>query len=190
MQQKALKCQKLSPEKPHKNKNTSRNNKLFKTYGLTQTKWMLKHSSLQASIEFLLLLGGLEATMSKLGGCVDELQLNLLKSNTRSLVEKGLTQSYNPLLSTNTASLDQQVILLHHTIMGKSTNRCNVFLSPVNKNENLRNYKLINEHQLMIGIWIKRHTTTSYMKGKERKSTNLSNSVRAVWDSCPTLPSL
>lgn len=43
--------------------------------------------SLEPPIELLLLLGGLEAPMPKLGRCVDELKLDLLQGHTGSLIQ-------------------------------------------------------------------------------------------------------
>nr|AFK35688.1 unknown [Medicago truncatula] len=69
--------------------------------------------------------------MSKLGRGIDKLEFDILKSKTRSLLKKGLAQSNNPLLGTNTASLDHQKILLDNTVVWETTHRCNVFLSPI-----------------------------------------------------------
>ncbi|KAK4405069.1 hypothetical protein Sango_0513400 [Sesamum angolense] len=84
--------------------------------------------SLKPPIKLLFLLGCLEASMPKVGRGVNELELNLFKGDTRSLVEECLTKSNDPFLGTNTATLDHQVIILHYTKVRESTD---IFLNPV-----------------------------------------------------------
>uniref|UniRef100_A0A7C9CXG9 Uncharacterized protein n=1 Tax=Opuntia streptacantha TaxID=393608 RepID=A0A7C9CXG9_OPUST len=79
----------------------------------------------------LLLLSSLEATMAKLGGCVDELEPDVLKSHTGCLLEKRLPQCYHPLLRPNTAALYHDVVVLHNTIVRETTHWCNILLGPV-----------------------------------------------------------
>ena len=99
--------------------------------------------SLEATIKFLFLLGSLEATMAKLGRCVDKLQFDLLKSNTRCLLKKRLPEGNHPLFRANTATLDQNVIILHHTVVREATDWSNVLLSP----DIFSNIKIQNKRQ-------------------------------------------
>ena len=95
--------------------------------------------SLEATKELLFLLCCLEASMAKLGGCIDELKFDLLKSHTRSLFEKRLTKGDDPLLGSNTTSLNHQVVTLHDTVVRETTHGSNVLLSPVsNKGSKIR----------------------------------------------------
>lgn len=68
--------------------------------------------------------------MAKLRRGVDELELDVLESETRSLLKQGLTKCDDPFLGTNTASLDHQIVILHNTIVRESTHWSYVFLSP------------------------------------------------------------
>lgn len=88
-------------------------------------------SSLELAIEPLLLVRGLEATVPELGRGVDELELDLLQGQTRGLLQQGLAEGHHALLGANTASLDHQVVGLHHTIVWEATHGSDVLLSPV-----------------------------------------------------------
>ena len=78
----------------------------------------------------LLLLSSLEATMAKLGGCVDELEPDVLESHTGCLLEKRLPQGYHSLLGPHTAALDHDVVILHNTVVRETTHGCNILLRP------------------------------------------------------------
>ena len=52
-----------------------------------------------------LLFTGLEPSMSKLGSCVDEFELDLLKSRPLSAREQGMSQSDNTLLGSGNSTL-------------------------------------------------------------------------------------
>ena len=90
----------------------------------------------------LLLLSSLEATMAKLGGCVDELEPDVLKSHTGCLLEKRLPQCYHSLLRPNTAALYHDVVVLHNTIVRETTHWCNILLGP----DSSFNFKIQYEH--------------------------------------------
>jgi len=71
--------------------------------------------------EGLLLLWSLEATVTHFGGGVDELEIDILQSGTRSLLQKRLTQGNGTLLGANNATLDKNKVVLDETIVNKST---------------------------------------------------------------------
>mmetsp|Transcript_15648 Transcript_15648/g.29685 ORF Transcript_15648/g.29685 Transcript_15648/m.29685 type:complete len:319 (-) Transcript_15648:342-1298(-) len=73
--------------------------------------------------ELLLLLGGLEAAVSKLGRRVDELESDLLGGSTRGLRNKGLTQRNDALASSRDASLDHDIVFVHFTVVRKAAHR-------------------------------------------------------------------
>jgi len=74
--------------------------------------------------ESVLLLLGLEATMSVLGAGVDELERNLLRNASRGLFQQRLAEGQHTLLGSNDAALDHDPVLVHNTVMGEPTNRC------------------------------------------------------------------
>ena len=86
--------------------------------------------SFEAPIELGLLLCCLEASMAKLGRCVDELELDLLQCNPRRLWHERLPQRHNALLRAHTATLYHQVVVFHHSLMWKSSHWCYILLSP------------------------------------------------------------
>lgn len=75
----------------------------------------------QTHHEGLLLVHGLETSVTKLGCCVDELEVNLLQSATARLHQQGLAQGQHPLLGPNNTALQHQEIIGHLTIVDKST---------------------------------------------------------------------
>ena len=85
----------------------------------------------------LLLVGSLEAPMPKLGRGIDELELDILQGQPRSLLQKGLAEGHHPLLRTHTAALDHQVVALHYTIVGEATHGSDVLLSPADTSHSL-----------------------------------------------------
>lgn len=58
--------------------------------------------------------------MTELGAGIDELQLDLLQSQSLGVHQKRLTESQDALLGSNATSLDHDEILLHLTIMGEA----------------------------------------------------------------------
>merc|ERR1712139_198083 len=71
-----------------------------------------------------LLLEGLEATMTELGGSVDELELDLLEGDTVGLDEKRLAEGDEALLDTSDGALEHDVVLVDLTVVGEATKWC------------------------------------------------------------------
>lgn len=76
---------------------------------------------LEGSHEGTLLLGGLEASVTELGGGVDELQLDLLQGSTAGVDDQRLAQNQGTLLRTSAATLDHDEVVLDNTIMMEAT---------------------------------------------------------------------
>ncbi len=72
-----------------------------KTHYLLSKSRPSNKSNLHFSISFGLLQASLEATMSKLGGCVNELKLELFHCTAGCLLVEGLPQGDNSLLKTH-----------------------------------------------------------------------------------------
>ena len=72
---------------------------------------------LQTTHEGKLLGSRLETSVTKLGGSVNELQLHLLLSAARRVGKDALSQGQHTLLHAGSAALDQQEVMLHHTIV-------------------------------------------------------------------------
>merc|ERR1711972_385021 len=64
---------------------------------------------------------GLEPSVTKLGGGVDELEVDLLQSSLLGVGQERLTQSQQPLLGSNAATLDHQEVLLDLSVMREAT---------------------------------------------------------------------
>jgi len=96
---------------------------------ITRSKYLCLVLAGTEEIVFLLL--GLEATMTELGGSIDELQVDLLGGNALGLREQSLTQSDDTLLGTNDAALQHDVVLVHFTVVGKSTEGSDVLVGQV-----------------------------------------------------------
>ena len=80
---------------------------------------------LEASHKGTLFLGSLEATMSKLAGRIDELELDLLEGSAAGVLKKSLAEDDGTLLGTRNASLDHQKVLLDLTIVREATHGVN-----------------------------------------------------------------
>jgi hypothetical protein len=76
---------------------------------------------LERSHERVLVLGGLEATVTELGAGVDELQLDVLQSLTLGVDQQRLSEGENPLLGSNAASLDHDEILLDLSVVREAS---------------------------------------------------------------------
>ena len=76
---------------------------------------------LAATEEALLLLGGLEATVTELGGGIDELEFDLLESGTGLLGEEGLTEGKDATLGADDATLEHEELLVDDTVVGETT---------------------------------------------------------------------
>lgn len=86
--------------------------------------------SFETAIELGFLLGGLEAAMAEFGGCVDELELDILQGDPGGLVQQGLSQGDNSLLWTHAAALYHEVVVFHDTIVREPAHWGNVLLGP------------------------------------------------------------
>jgi len=78
---------------------------------------------LAASEEALLLLGGLEATMSELGGGIDELESDLFQSGTGLLGEQGLAEGQDATLRADNATLEDEELLVDGTVVREAAHR-------------------------------------------------------------------
>jgi len=93
---------------------------------------------------YLFLLGGglgseelssffssLESTVTDLGSGIDELKVDLFKSSSANLRNQTLSQDKSSLLGTNTATLDEDEILLDDTVVGETTQRSDGLFSQI-----------------------------------------------------------
>jgi hypothetical protein len=117
---------------PLQNSGPQKKGNKYQVIILTNKLWHSRSSSLGLELakEPLLLLGGLEATVPKLGRGVDKLELDLLQGQTGGLLQQGLAEGDHSLLGTNAATLDHQIITLHNTIVGEATHGSDVLLRP------------------------------------------------------------
>lgn len=88
---------------------------------LTAQKRSLLEILLEGSHEGALLGGGLEATMTELGGGIDELEADLLQRGTAGVDNHGLTEGEHAFFGTDTASLDHEEVVLDNTVVGEAT---------------------------------------------------------------------
>jgi len=70
-----------------------------------------------------LLIAGLESSVSKFGGSIDELQLDLFQSSTACLNVQGLSEGNRSLLGARNLTLDHAVVVLHNTIIKETTHK-------------------------------------------------------------------
>jgi hypothetical protein len=80
----------------------------------------------EGSENLVLLAGGLEATVSVLGGGIDELDIDLLGLPRLDGGEDGLSEGNGSLFAASNAALDEDVVLVDLTVMGEATKRGNV----------------------------------------------------------------
>lgn len=83
--------------------------------------------------EGLLLVHSLETAVTKLGGGVDELEVDLLLSTTARLHQQGLAQGQHPLLGSDNTALQHQEVVGHLTVADKSTLDTETEVSTVHK---------------------------------------------------------
>jgi len=72
--------------------------------------------------EGALFVDGLEATVTLLGGGIDELELDGLESSSGSLLEEGLSEGDGSLLGSADTALDHDEVRLDKTVLNKATN--------------------------------------------------------------------
>ena len=76
---------------------------------------------LQRTHERRLLGVGLEPSVTKLGGGINELEIDLLQGSLLGVSEQRLPEGEHPLLGTNAAALDHEETLLHFTVVREAT---------------------------------------------------------------------
>jgi len=81
--------------------------------------------------ELVLLLEGLELTVTDLGRGIDELNLDLLGSGVAGLGEVALSEDNWSLASTNNTTLDHDEVLIDNTVVREATKRSNVLLNSI-----------------------------------------------------------
>lgn len=77
---------------------------------------------LEWSHEGSLFVDGLEATVTLLGGGIDELELDGLEGSSGSLLEEGLSEGDGSLLGSADTALDHDEVRLDKTVLNKATN--------------------------------------------------------------------
>ncbi len=85
----------------------------------------------KGSEELVLLFGSLVATVSELGGSVDELDLNLFGHPVAGGWEDRLTEDDCSLLGSQNLTSDKEVILGNLTVVGETTERGDVLLNGI-----------------------------------------------------------
>lgn len=97
----------------------------FQTAGLKQVTnsapFQHKPPLINTHHESLLLVHGLETPVTKFGGGVDELEVDLLLGTATRLHQQGLAQGQDPLLGSDNTALQHQEVVPHLTIVDKST---------------------------------------------------------------------
>merc|ERR1719498_2313319 len=85
----------------------------------------------RAAKELGLLLSGLETSVAKLGGSVDELQCNLFGGLAADLWQQRLAQSDDALLRTHDSALEHYPIFIHLAEVCKATQRGDALLGKI-----------------------------------------------------------
>ena len=85
----------------------------------------------EGSKELVLLLEGLEFTVTDLGRGIDELDLDLLGSGVAGLREVALSEDDGSLASTNNTSLNHDEVLIDNTVVGEATKRSDVLINSI-----------------------------------------------------------
>jgi len=78
-------------------------------------------AGLEGTEESSLLLEGLEGTVPKLGGGIDELELDLLEISAGGVDHKRLADSDDALLRSRDGALDHEEVVLDNTVVGEAT---------------------------------------------------------------------
>merc|ERR1719328_295879 len=90
-----------------------------------KTRILIFSVLLERTHERSLLLVSLESSMTKLGGGVDELEVDHLQGSLLGVGQQGLPQGENPLLGTNATSFQHNEVLLNLSIVGETSHRVN-----------------------------------------------------------------
>lgn len=86
---------------------------------------------LEWSHKVLFLFDSLEATMTNLGGGIDEFELDLFQIFSLVVSKKRFSDDNWTLSNTHARTFDDQEIVLNFTVMRKSTERINRFISDI-----------------------------------------------------------
>jgi len=87
--------------------------------------------ALELAKELLLLLVGLEATMSKFGRSIDELKIDLFEGRSRGLLMDALSESEDPLFDSSGGALDHHEVFVDDTVAREATHRGNGLLGKI-----------------------------------------------------------
>jgi len=87
----------------------------------------------EGSEELVLLGEGLEATVTKLGGGIDEFKVDVLVHPVLSAREDRLTEHNSALLGAHDLTLDEEVILINFTVVRETTQRSDVLLNSISR---------------------------------------------------------
>jgi hypothetical protein len=85
----------------------------------------------QRTQELGLLFGGLEASVSELGGGIDELEVDLFQVLSGSVLHHGLTKDQRSLLDTDDGTLEHEPVLVDFTIVDESSHRGDSLLGQI-----------------------------------------------------------
>merc|ERR1719481_650635 len=86
---------------------------------------------LERTHESGLLLVSLESSMTKLGGCVNELEIDDLQGSLLGVGQQGLPQGEHPLFGTNATSLQHDEVLLDFSIVRETSHWLNRLIRQV-----------------------------------------------------------
>ena len=86
---------------------------------------------LERTHECSLLSRGLESSVTKLGGGINELQVDLLQRSLLGVGEQRLPEREDPLLRTNATALDEDEVLLHLTVVREPSHGVDGLVSQV-----------------------------------------------------------
>jgi len=85
----------------------------------------------KGSKELVLLFGSLVTTVTELGGCVDELDLNLFGHPVAGGWEDRLTEDDCSLLGSHNLTSDKEIVLGDFTVVGETSERGDVLLNGI-----------------------------------------------------------
>lgn len=98
---------------------------------------------LEGTHEGLLLLGGLESTVTELRGGVDPLQADLLGGTAGGLGVQGLAESHDTLLDTGNGALDHNEVVLDLTVVNETTKTVKMLVKRFLTRQHRRTYGVI-----------------------------------------------
>ena len=76
---------------------------------------------LEGTLELLLLLDGLESTVTELGRGINPFELDLLEGLAGGVDEHGLAESHDSLLDTGNGALDHDEVVVDNTVTDETT---------------------------------------------------------------------